>query len=369
MYKSLLPTTRSHQTVPKKFPTSAASREWNNLRAHFFARGDVGKEDEAQADETRKGRGHGEENAPEGCECEAEDAPVRAMLEVGQTLERPRTHEVDRRRAHVKRADTKSRDDHEKIRGDGERSDDTVERERGIEYVEVDKEGDTAFGNDHARLHLECLCDTLDTDEEDNADKPRDENGRRRKRHKEGAEQQDRKRECDLDRLDAAPAGKIFLDDNDPMHNLAVVEKILERDEEQKGAAERRDSDVCRFEIMSILHRIEDREVEHDERPESRSRRDDEYGEHETRTEDGNGYAPLQEALLPDRLHPLEYLGVHDRVVEGEGRLQDGKERDRKERGPSAPDKSGDARCNSDNSRKDEDSHTRAWYHTLLQRA
>src|SRR3989338_70318 len=123
------------------------------------------------------------------------------------------------------------------------------------------------------------------------------------------------------------------------MHRLAIVEKILERDHEQECRTERRDSHVRLFYVFAVLRRIEKRKFRNDKWREPRRGRDDEYRQDEASTEHGHGDAPHEEAALPARVHPTEHLRVHHGIVERECRFEDGKQKDQKEGGESAPEK------------------------------
>src|SRR3989338_1895029 len=120
---------------------SARSRESSNYsRAHFSAGGNVREGDKHKPDEAGDCFGHVHENTKKHCECEPKYGPMCSVLEVGKRLQCMRTHQRDRKRAHKYRSDAKAGNNDGERRGDGERPNDAVERECGVEHIEIHKE-------------------------------------------------------------------------------------------------------------------------------------------------------------------------------------------------------------------------------------
>src|SRR3989344_3923774 len=90
--------------------------------------------------------------------------PVRAVLQIDEILQCVGADEIDRERAYKDRSYPETGDDDRQTRRYGKRGDDAVEREGGVEDVQIDEECHTD-PRGTCPSHLERLRDAFDDDE------------------------------------------------------------------------------------------------------------------------------------------------------------------------------------------------------------
>jgi hypothetical protein len=120
------------------------------------------------------------------------------------------------------------------------------------------------------------------------------------------------------------PADKFLhrlLDGLDPINMAVVINKEMQRQHQQEGAAESRDRRMRRFEMFGVFLGMVQRQVEHLGPGQVGRQHDDQERKDDAHAEYGDDHADGQEHLLPERRQPVQDLGIDDGVVKAEGQL------------------------------------------------
>ncbi len=133
----------------------------------------------------------------------------------------------------------------------------------------------------------------------------------------------ERQNEGDLDSLDGRKARHPALQPCNPVHVLFMVEKVCESDHHQECTAEGSDREMRFMHDARIFLGLRCSENDCLDRTNARGDDHDQQREHDTHAENGDEDAPRQEALLPDRGHVLELVGINDGIIEGQRDFED----------------------------------------------
>ncbi|QTK79961.1 hypothetical protein AT6N2_C2336 [Agrobacterium tumefaciens] len=256
-----------------------------------------------------------------------------AVFQIAVFGKRPLLHQHDGHGAHIHGADAEADSDDEKVLRQCESADYAIEGEAGIQYFEIKKRTEAALCRpfQHFLAAIENAADHFHQKEgQQTPDRGMEEGiGRDRTKFRiiagaddAGKDQHHDKYESDFDALDGRIGRSFFLDPAHPMHILLMVEEEVETDHHQEGAAKCRDRQVSvthDFRITFRLGRCHD-----DRRPGADIRGDDndQQRKDDTHAKNGNQNTPGQEAMLPDRRHVLQLVGIDDGIVEGKRNFQ-----------------------------------------------
>lgn len=303
---------------------------------------DDGECDEHHADATGRPLGRlGVEELDDHDHAEEQDGPVGTVLQEAVLGERAGAHQVDGHGPHPDGTRTETRHDQQDTRRDGERADDAVEAEAGVEHLEVEERSERRHadldlvGHRHRLgslvvLLLEHGPEQVETHVQGDTQHGRDEHGGALGLV-DGEEQHGSQHEHHEDRdvVELAQRSESTLERGEPVHVLLLVEEVADRDHQQERTTESLDGrpglgQLGRVELGVVQRRLDDIAE-----PESTGELDDNDRKCESNDEHRDEDADSHEDGLPERRHGLQDLGIHHRVVEAEGDLQHREDGDR----------------------------------------
>ena len=328
-----------------------------DLRVELLA-GPEGERDEEHADEAGDPVRDLQVDREDHAGGQGADGVVRTVLQVPVLGERAGPDQVDRHGTHEQGADAEAERDQDDHVGDGERAADPVERERRVLDLQVHEcpecrpagllggvvvlfERELCLG---VVLVLAVLLFALEHRGEEADDHVQQDAGHAPREdlllfvggRGDGDDVDDRRgdeQRRDVQLAGLADAGQRTLDPRDPL-DLPLLQDEVEEDQQQEHAAEDGDGRVRDLQLLGVEVRVVQRQVPDVAEAHLGGQHDDDDREQEPHADDGDRDADGHEDQLPLGAHVLQDRRVDDRVVEGEGDLQDDQDRQLEGRQP-----------------------------------
>src|SRR5258708_2693429 len=135
---------------------------------------------------------------------QAKDCPMGPMFKINQAIKRSSLGLIQRHGMHEICAYAKTRHNNGQTRGEGEGTNDTVERKGGIENIQIQKESEPS-AHDTSTPNAKRVGNALDEDKKDDADNRCNQNNPLRSGYRKRKSENTEEAEGDLYRFDSPP--------------------------------------------------------------------------------------------------------------------------------------------------------------------
>src|SRR3989344_3775257 len=205
--------------------------QYHNPKTLLFLHGaygrNRGKAHEGEPDEARDWLRQIDEHAGKHRAREAQNGPMRPVFYICEFFKYLMTHHVHRKGAHEVGPGSEAHNDHGKLRRESKSADNAVEREGGVQHIEVCKENESCVVHLY-RLRAEGADNALEENKYKHSAEPCEQDLCSVFRNQERYYEKHEQRDAYDNRLYGSPFGKPVLHRLNPMNLLFLVEEISE---------------------------------------------------------------------------------------------------------------------------------------------